>query len=84
MIVNRLADYEFLWTTEKADHALFTIRAYGQVEYLIYHIPTKTVKTVSCGPLGRRIVDSMIASGVAVLDDLSGMTLARQDAPAAH
>lgn len=81
MTTNQLADYEFLWTTEKADYALFTIRAYGQVEYLVYHIPTKRVKTICYNPLGERIVEMMIAQGVKVLDDLSGAHIARQAQP---
>ncbi len=83
MTTNQLADYEFLWTTEKSDYALFTINAYGRVEYLVYHIPTKRVKTMRCDLLGQRIVEMMIARGVPVLDDMPAFA-AHQAQPAAH
>lgn len=66
--MEELGPYEYLWTTERRDHALFTVTCYGNCEYLILHKPTKRVSLVCDDALGKRIIHKMIEMGVEVLE----------------
>jgi hypothetical protein len=64
-----LTSYAHYWTTDKDDYAIFTIRSYGEIEYLILHLPSKRIKLARSFALERAIVRQMLEHGVRVLDD---------------
>ena len=64
-----ISGYEYLWTTERKDYALFTVTCYGNKEFLIYHRPTKQVSIIRGDIVGQMIIKKMIEMGVPVIDD---------------
>lgn len=64
-----VSQYARFWTTELNQHLLFTIKCYTEVEYLIYHIPTKTVVILPSTRAEREVIARMLERGVRVVDD---------------
>lgn len=69
MLTNDLGDFERVCTIERDDHLLFTIQCYGNTQYLLYHIPSKTVLISRSFQMTPRIIKTMIDRGVRVADD---------------
>ncbi len=64
--INRYARF---WTTDREKYCLFTLKYYGNIELLIYHIPTKRVVTFPNLSIEKQIVDRMLECGNVILDD---------------
>lgn len=69
LLENELKKYRALWTTEKSNYVIFTVRSYGEVECLIFHKPTRRVTVAKSLKLERRIIQNMLRHGVPLLDD---------------
>lgn len=65
----QLQEYEAFWTTRKHEYIIFTLRAYGNVERLIFHKPTRKVTVARSIALERRLIEKMLDAGVTLLDD---------------
>ena len=61
--------FEQLCTVEREDHLLFTVDYYGRKQYLIYHIPTKTVLINQSFKLTPKIIKKMITMGIEVAEE---------------
>lgn len=73
-----ISRYARFWTTDRDKYCLFTLNYYGQIELLIYHIPTKRVVTFPSLHVEKEVVARMLKCGSVVLDDelLAGVTMA--------
>jgi hypothetical protein len=69
MRTDELSQYEYLWTTARDHHRLITIDYHGQVQYLIYNVPTKTVIVLKKLSLEKQVIRQMLNCGVPVVDD---------------
>lgn len=64
-----LNKYAYLWTTDRKNYRIFTIRCYGETQYLIYHVPSKRVKMVGSYETEQLIIQKMIEMGVPILQE---------------
>lgn len=61
--------YAYFWTSQRDKYRLFTINYCGNIELLIYHIPSKRVVTLPNVHLERAIIARMVERGVPIVDD---------------
>jgi len=62
-------DYAHMWTTQRAQFALITMKYCGNVQLFIYHKPTKKVMLTRSPEIDRHVVQHMLDAGVTVIDD---------------
>ena len=62
-------DYAHMWTTQRKQFSLITMKYCGKVQLFIYHKPTKKVMLTRSPEIDRYVVQRMLDAGVAVIDD---------------
>ncbi len=70
MLESEPSVFERVYLNERDEHLLFTIDFYGRKQYLLYHIPTKTVLINQSFKLTPNIIHKMISMGVRVAEDM--------------
>lgn len=69
MVDRELLKYAYMWTIERNNFALFTVECYGKKEFLIYHIPTRTIRMITDNDLGKKLIDKLLEKGIPLLQD---------------